>query len=199
MDDYISVIFEARAFHADLIFDQYGFSDLLVLNPSWVAQEHKKRPDIPFYPFSKQAILKASDDAFVDRNKHYRSFVKFLTENYEIDHEDADEIVSECVVDIKLGLNPPDLVSRLSERFEFTSFAEVQPFMDQVMGLFNNTREWILKGHTSMELRPQEDKHLQPLPGEKAVNKPSVTSKKIGRNDSCPCGSGKKYKKCCGK
>jgi len=23
------------------------------------------------------------------------------------------------------------------------------------------------------------------------------TSKKVGRNDSCPCGSGKKYKKCC--
>lgn len=25
------------------------------------------------------------------------------------------------------------------------------------------------------------------------------TSKKVGRNDPCPCGSGKKYKKCCGK
>lgn len=25
-----------------------------------------------------------------------------------------------------------------------------------------------------------------------------VKGKKIGRNDSCPCGSGKKYKKCCG-
>jgi len=24
-------------------------------------------------------------------------------------------------------------------------------------------------------------------------------SPKIGRNDPCPCGSGKKYKKCCGK
>ena len=23
-------------------------------------------------------------------------------------------------------------------------------------------------------------------------------SKKVGRNDPCPCGSGKKYKKCCG-
>lgn len=22
---------------------------------------------------------------------------------------------------------------------------------------------------------------------------------KVGRNDSCPCGSGKKYKNCCGK
>jgi len=26
-----------------------------------------------------------------------------------------------------------------------------------------------------------------------------VTSDKIGRNDPCPCGSGLKYKKCCGK
>ena len=26
-----------------------------------------------------------------------------------------------------------------------------------------------------------------------------VVGKKIGRNDPCPCGSGKKYKKCCGK
>ena len=26
-----------------------------------------------------------------------------------------------------------------------------------------------------------------------------VKSNKIGRNDPCPCGSGKKYKKCCGK
>ena len=26
-----------------------------------------------------------------------------------------------------------------------------------------------------------------------------VVGKKVGRNDPCPCGSGKKYKKCCGK
>ena len=25
-----------------------------------------------------------------------------------------------------------------------------------------------------------------------------VTDTKVGRNDPCPCGSGKKYKKCCG-
>lgn len=34
------------------------------------------------------------------------------------------------------------------------------------------------------------------LPEEKLV--PAVAQPKIGRNDSCPCGSGKKYKKCCG-
>jgi uncharacterized protein YecA (UPF0149 family) len=28
---------------------------------------------------------------------------------------------------------------------------------------------------------------------------PVVAPEKIGRNEECPCGSGKKYKKCCGK
>ncbi len=27
---------------------------------------------------------------------------------------------------------------------------------------------------------------------------PVVAAAKVGRNDPCPCGSGKKYKKCCG-
>ncbi len=28
---------------------------------------------------------------------------------------------------------------------------------------------------------------------------PAKADAKVGRNDPCPCGSGKKYKKCCGK
>lgn len=31
------------------------------------------------------------------------------------------------------------------------------------------------------------------------INKPVVKNNKIGRNDPCPCGSGLKFKKCCGK
>ncbi len=29
--------------------------------------------------------------------------------------------------------------------------------------------------------------------------KPKTAEKKLGRNEPCPCGSGSKYKKCCGK
>jgi preprotein translocase subunit SecA len=32
-----------------------------------------------------------------------------------------------------------------------------------------------------------------------AKTKPVRTGPKVGRNDPCPCGSGKKYKQCCGK
>lgn len=34
---------------------------------------------------------------------------------------------------------------------------------------------------------------------EEASDKPFVRKKKVGRNDPCPCGSGKKYKNCCGR
>jgi hypothetical protein len=34
--------------------------------------------------------------------------------------------------------------------------------------------------------------------GEALPDEPVVATVKTGRNDPCPCGSGKKYKKCCG-
>jgi len=34
--------------------------------------------------------------------------------------------------------------------------------------------------------------------GEQTVKKIQLETPKVGRNDPCPCGSGKKYKKCCG-
>jgi hypothetical protein len=37
-----------------------------------------------------------------------------------------------------------------------------------------------------------------PLPSGSST-KPARTPTKVGRNDPCPCGSGKKFKKCCGK
>ena len=41
--------------------------------------------------------------------------------------------------------------------------------------------------------------HRRQLLAEDAIREPVVrASPKIGRNEPCPCGSGKKYKKCCG-
>lgn len=42
---------------------------------------------------------------------------------------------------------------------------------------------------------PGEDEDPLPPPVEPIKSEKS----EVGRNDPCPCGSGKKYKKCCGK
>jgi hypothetical protein len=45
---------------------------------------------------------------------------------------------------------------------------------------------------TSVDMAEETEAH-------KKESTTSVTSQKVGRNDPCPCGSGKKYKKCCGR
>jgi len=48
-----------------------------------------------------------------------------------------------------------------------------------------------------IELAPDEKEDIADL--ERLLNppKPKMADKKVGRNEPCPCGSGKKYKKCC--
>ena len=47
--------------------------------------------------------------------------------------------------------------------------------------------------------RQQQQLQYQTGPAQAEAPKPVRTGAKVGRNDACPCGSGKKYKKCCGK
>jgi preprotein translocase subunit SecA len=46
--------------------------------------------------------------------------------------------------------------------------------------------------------RQQQQLQYQTGPAQAEAPKPVRAGAKIGRNDPCPCGSGKKYKKCCG-
>jgi SWIM/SEC-C metal-binding protein len=53
--------------------------------------------------------------------------------------------------------------------------------------------------HHTIELNPDKPEDIAEL--ERLLNppQPNISDKKVGRNDPCPCGSRKKYKKCCGK
>jgi len=46
--------------------------------------------------------------------------------------------------------------------------------------------------------RQQKDLQYQTGPAQAEAPKPVRAGAKVGRNDPCPCGSGKKYKKCHG-
>jgi preprotein translocase subunit SecA len=52
---------------------------------------------------------------------------------------------------------------------------------------------------TIQRKKEKELAQLQFVGGEASgAKQPVIAQKKAGRNDPCPCGSGKKYKKCCG-
>jgi tetratricopeptide (TPR) repeat protein len=51
------------------------------------------------------------------------------------------------------------------------------------------------------EFRQQSERRaatVEPAPTVSAAGTKTVTRQKVGRNEPCPCGSGKKFKKCCG-
>ncbi|MFX3623481.1 MAG: SEC-C metal-binding domain-containing protein [Ectobacillus sp.] len=199
LTEYLEIIKNAASYYREIHIDSYGFSNSRVFDPKRVKEEHKIRKNLSFFPFSKEQLLKAGEPEYVERNESYVKFVNFIMQHYDINREEADGIVEECVYATRIGKGPNDILTYLQSRLEFDSMDTLRAFMERIVHLMNNTREWFLKGYTSAELHEQEKQLLMPLPASKDNVIDMKTGKKIGRNDPCPCGSGKKYKKCCGR
>jgi len=66
--------------------------------------------------------------------------------------------------------------------------------LKEVASLFEENG-WIY----TIELEPDKPEDIGDLERLLHPAQPMLAEKKIGRNDPCPCGSGQKHKKCCGK
>jgi hypothetical protein len=196
---YLEVMYNGDPINKGISVNEDGFSNIRVVDPSRVKQEHQMRKSVPFFPFTKEQLLKAGEPGFVDRNSSYVQLVDYITKNYKINRVEADSIVEECVYATRIVESPNPIMQYLAERFEFESLEEVKALMDKLVYLMNNTRKWSLKGHTSTELGNQKRKSLLPLPQTMSNQSHNKSDEKIGRNEPCPCGSNKKYKKCCGR
>ena len=87
---------------------------------------------------------------------------------------------------------------------------QLEKFTKLIMEANNNTRMLDFRGYTPNEINRVSEQKTTPvapamqsfvpmgnLPTNNIVN--MQPKKKIYPNDPCPCGSGKKYKKCCGR
>jgi len=76
-------------------------------------------------------------------------------------------------------------------------------YHDLLKAIENNVVTSLFKIQVARKIEsPMENKNVQESGGsvdESETNKPEVNTNKTGRNELCSCGSGLKYKKCCGK
>lgn len=73
-------------------------------------------------------------------------------------------------------------------------------FEDLLINIDKQTTLFLIKAEIRQNIeRKQVAKPEITNDSEKTVKKQPKKSQKIGRNSMCPCGSGKKYKQCCGK
>ncbi len=101
----------------------------------------------------------------------------------------------------------------LKERVGLNAYAQVDPVAiyrlegaDMFDQMVEDIKEETVRMILAVMPRPQATQRVQVAKPTSegfggsggAVRRKPATAKKVGRNDPCPCGSGKKYKKCCG-
>lgn len=138
-----------------------------------------------------------------------RSILLNVVDQHWMDHIDAMDQLKEGIGLRGIGQQDP-AVAYAKEGFEMFDEMVDEIREDTVKYCYNITIVTKDERHeeikeTSMppkEALP-EPKPFKPMPTKNASPGPQTpykrTSPKIGRNDPCPCGSGKKYKHCCGK
>ena len=123
---------------------------------------------------------------------------------------DFEKSISLRIID-KYWMDQLDAMEELKEGVGLRGYAQNNPLQvyalegfqmfDNMMASINaEISTFLLNAEVRQNLEREEVKNIQTNDGDKASKKqPKKSEKKVGRNDPCPCGSGKKYKQCCGK
>lgn len=99
-----------------------------------------------------------------------------------------------------------DMIFRIQEEVTQKVFtrvlvnqANIEDVLDRIKTMHNEASVFGKSGSPAIEQqnRPQMPQMNTPRPESKL--QPIVKGTRVGRNDPCPCGSGLKYKRCCGK
>lgn len=79
-------------------------------------------------------------------------------------------------------------------------FEGYQMFEDMIKSIQEDSIKLLVRSRIDREHAPQREKVAEPVNATHGdePKKPVTNNSRVGRNDPCPCGSGKKYKKCCG-
>ena len=125
--------------------------------------------------------------------------------------EEFEKVITLQVLD-NYWMEQINTMSHLREGIHLRGYAQEDPLRAYTMegfDLFDSMLQkidkdvsiFLLKAEIkqNIERKPQEKKLLTNDTEEKPIKKKPIKKQKIGRNDPCPCGSGKKYKQCCGK
>ena len=166
--------------------------------------------------FAAEGDLKKAELETMNREELREELIDAANENYDRrellfgaeNMRDLEKVVMLKVVDAK-WMEHLDAMDMLRQGIGLRAYGQKDPLIEYKIEAFDmfgqmieNIQEDIVRYIYRVNIVTQVEDRLaqatavhgdEELPKEPARNKDAV-----GRNDACPCGSGKKYKKCCG-
>lgn len=146
---------------------------------------------------------------------------KYMIKRLDVSEELAISYMQSLWHSMQIGVDPIS-VSASIIKDKLPAEKDFRKALELFVDFCNQSPRWFLKGHSAVEiaalLSRGELNNIPPRltagPGMRALDMditPDIQSEfdnmfyksffgaKVGRNDPCPCGSGKKYKNCCGR
>lgn len=150
-----------------------------------------------YYEPSKLMISLMGQEGYYEELKEVKKLKEYLRKNVIVNENFIEEAIVTLILSIRVqdrsGLDLMEDVMQQWYRLgihvqNMDQLQEVTLMMTQIM---KHTRSWYNKGYTADEMQKEMFPELY------GKDKTRINKVKVGRNDVCPCGSGKKYKKCC--
>lgn len=167
-----------------------------------------------YYTPTREEIQTLGGYFYVPFDRYMNEMADFF-EKFSVEkEEDARDICRNIQRIIRIGGQIGDIMNYLENDLVMIDETVFPQFAEILMRVWNHTRMQMNRGYMPDEMScPESVKKVkekaagmgfQPLgdtPGGKAdiIDFQEERRKKIYPNDTCPCGSGKKYKHCCGK
>lgn len=124
--------------------------------------------------------------------------------------DDFEKSISLRIID-KYWMDQLDSMEELKEGVGLRGYAQSNPlqvyalegfqmFDNMLASISAEISSYLLNAEVRQNTEREEVKNIKMNDGKETIkSKPKKVEKKVGRNDPCPCGSGKKYKQCHGK
>lgn len=180
----------------------YGYArwkDYLINEGFWVNSDEDmldlldQISKVPRYIPAKRELIRYANPDYYEDTTYSRFLEYYLRTDAEMDEDTIAEVMQQVHDAIVLQAEMPTILDLLADYGVPMEQDELQIVAELIMEMASNTRLWFLNGHTQWELANMCERE------QRRIESRAEKRVKIGRNDLCPCGSGKKYKKCCGR
>lgn len=185
--DFMGIIFNGGCWYTQVVPAEKDLMYEYVMNPEALQQAQHKRGNLDYADFTYDKLYDAGQEGYIESTEAYRALAQYFMQKKQLDVLQAAEAANSINMIIQNGYAMKEIMGFLHEN---GLVMDGKDDLDEMLGLISEYHDtmpqWVLKGHT-----PDEAANILP---QTVVRR---TGRKIGRNEPCPCGSGKKYKNCC--
>jgi hypothetical protein len=171
-----------------------------MVNPAAILKEIRSRKTLEYAHFHPEEIMRCGTGVYIPGTKATAALRKELEKRGTAN---PDELIRAAWMMTMNNMNVGETIHFFSEHIRFSETEDFKAFFRILTEFVNTLPLWILKGNSPHDVFQTEKKFMKPLPEEPYIPPTGKTIRMpfhgTGRNDPCPCGSGKKYKHCCGR